>query len=101
LHHLFALAQLVQVQVDVVANPSVSNGTNSALSTPSRRKSIVLPSLSVGYGPFIGSPPFSSEGLAPAPRILNGTTSHAQGVRTLRIAKAGILARKGDCCHPM
>ncbi|KAF8508127.1 hypothetical protein JB92DRAFT_2733475 [Gautieria morchelliformis] len=96
LHHLFALAQLIQVQVDVGANPSVSNGTNSALSTPSRRKSIVLPSLTVGYGPFMGSPPFSSEGLASPPRILNGTTSHAQGVRTLRIARAGILARKED-----
>lgn len=98
LHHLFALAQLVQVQVDGVSALPLSNGASSTVSTPTRRKSIALPSLTVGYGPFMGSPPFSSESLASPPRILPATPSQVEGVRTLRIARAGVLARKGESC---
>jgi hypothetical protein len=97
LHHLFALAQLVQVRVDGFSALPANSGTNSALSTPTRRKSIALPSLAVSYGPFMGSPSFSSDSLASPPRISTASTSQA-GVRTLRIAKAGVLARKGDSC---
>lgn len=96
LHHLFALAQLVQVQVDAISTTPANSGTNSAVSTPARRKSIALPSLTVGYGAFTGSPPFNSDGLPPPPRASNVTSLQAQGVRTLRIAKTGVLARKGD-----
>lgn len=95
LHHLFALAQLVRVQVDANSISSGSNGISSTLTTP-RRKSIALPALAVGYSPFMGSPPFSSDSLVSPPRMLNPADSQAQGVRTIRIAKAGILLRKGD-----
>ncbi|KAF8581359.1 hypothetical protein K439DRAFT_1354089 [Ramaria rubella] len=64
LHHLFALAQVVQVHVDTTSPPSPNPGTSSTLSTPTRRKSVVLPSLA--------------------------------DARILRIARAGVLARKED-----
>ncbi|KIJ45139.1 hypothetical protein M422DRAFT_251332 [Sphaerobolus stellatus SS14] len=89
LHQLFALAQQVQVNYDAVP-PSVYPGGSPVMAgggTP-RRKSVAMPSFSLGlgYGPFLGSPGFSLD--IPLPK--------RESTRILRIAKAGVLLRKDD-----
>jgi len=94
LHQVFARAQHVQVtnnNTDAVPpSPHPGGGTISGNSTPARRKSIAMPSFSLGlgYGPFMSSQAFPLD-LPPV------RPPRPEGTRILRIAKTGILGRKG------
>lgn len=91
LHQLFARAQQVQVNADLFSSSVSVPG--SGTSTPSRRKSIAMPSFAMGYGPFVGTQSFTTFEFSTPQRPMAG---RADGIRMIRIAKAGVLSRKGE-----